>query len=271
MMRKLILRQKIEDFGFLLLNFLSLFFHQKLRVEILENRVVSLEEATAAWARVLVKYVDQFGMINFKELQKDNQDLLIFVSVISSVNLKEFDSHPNDLGSRKNKKLAFYLNSYNALALYSVIQAGLPLVNQGLARIQFFVFKKVQVGQRWMSLKYYEDFFIRKEKDPRVHFALNCMAFSCPRLLNEPYRAEVLDFQLDQMTKEFLNNSKHLQVSHQDKLVRLSALFQFFPQDFLMHSDSLIQFINRYREDSIPSDYSISFLEYDWTLIDQNT
>ena len=33
--------------------------------------------------------------------------------------------------------------------------------------------------------------------DPRVHFAINCAAKSCPPLRSEPFRGDILDQQLD--------------------------------------------------------------------------
>jgi hypothetical protein len=49
-------------------------------------------------------------------------------------------------------------------------------------KIRFFLLRKYRVGGEDMSLYALENDIIRPLGEPRVHFALNCMAVSCPRL-----------------------------------------------------------------------------------------
>jgi hypothetical protein len=58
----------------------------------------------------------------------------------------------------------------------------------------------------------YENKVIRPLGDARVHFALNCMVRSCPRLPRTPFKADTLDLVLEQLSHEFFMSEKHLRV-----------------------------------------------------------
>ncbi|MCI0400628.1 MAG: DUF547 domain-containing protein [Gammaproteobacteria bacterium] len=51
-----------------------------------------------------------------------------------------------------------------------------------------------------MSLYAYENDVIRKLGEPRVHFALNCVALGCPILPKKPFTGKWLDAELERET-----------------------------------------------------------------------
>lgn len=120
-----------------------------------------------------------------------------------------------------------------------------------------------------MSLYALENDVIRPLGDERVHFALNCMSVSCPRLPRQPFRADNLNRQLDDAARQFFAEPRNLQVVTERKLVRVSSILEFYTQDFLAHSLNLVAYINKYASKSIPGDYRIEFLDYDWNVNDQ--
>ena len=69
---------------------------------------------------------------------------------------------------------------------------------------------------------------IRERGDPRIHFALNCMVRSCPRLPQLPFRAETLDAQLDGAAEEFLNDTRHVKLSPEERTVYLSSILDWY-------------------------------------------
>jgi Protein of unknown function, DUF547 len=216
----------------------------------------------AAWGRVLQRFVDDLGRVDFAAIAKDQSDLDQFVAYV-------YDNGPNNrpqLFPTQAHVLAFHLNSYNALAMHKVIAIGIPQTNAGFRKVAFFAFGKVQVGQQPISLYDYENKVIRPIGDPRVHWALNCMSVSCPQLPREVFLPETVDAQLQRETLKFFGEMRNVDVDHVNKVVRLSEILKFYPEDFLAKSPSLIAYANQYLKIKIPEDYKLEFIPYDWTI-----
>lgn len=218
-----------------------------------------------SWARALAQAVDDRGRVNFGFLAGNRRDLDVYLSFVSNHSPA---SSPH-LFSTDEHRLAYYINSYNALAVYGVIVLGMPKsFDRFIDQARFFKFTKFRIGGADISLYDYENDIIRPLGEPRIHFALNCMAAGCPRLPRLPFRAETLDRTLDEATREFLNSAKHVQVDSENKVVRLSEIFRFYTEDFVnvKIADSLISYVNRYRAAKIPETFRVEFIPYDWTV-----
>jgi hypothetical protein len=215
-----------------------------------------------AWARVLEKFVDIQGRVDFAGLANDRADLDRFVAYV-------YATGPNNqpqLFATPEHVLAYHINAYNALSMYKVIDVGIPETNASIKKVFFFMFGKVQVGGAPISLYDYENKVIRPLGDPRIHMALNCMSVSCPRLPREVFLPEKLNEQLDRETKLFFNDALNVAVDDVKKTVKLSEILKFFTNDFLVKAPSLSAFVNRYRDQKVPEDYKVEFFEYDWTI-----
>lgn len=226
---------------------------------------VARPEAEASWARVLDRFVDGAGRVDFHALAGQRTDLDRYVAWVY---LNGPNNRP-ELFSGRTDVMAFHLNAYNALAMYSVLEAGVPRSLSSYGLLEFFWLREVAVGGASISLYRYEKDVIRPLGDARVHFALNCMAASCPRLPRRPFRAQSLDADLDREARRFLAESRNVQVDAERRVVRLSEIFDFFPEDFLAQAPSLVAYVNRYREPDIPPDYAIEFIPYDWSVARQ--
>lgn len=215
-----------------------------------------------AWARVLGKFVDEQGRVNFAAAAQDRADLDQFVAYV-------YDVGPNrqpELFPTANQVLAFHINAYNALAMHKVIATGIPHSLSGLNKIGFFYFGKMQVGGEPISLYDYENKVIRPLGDPRIHVALNCMSVGCPRLPREPFLPETLNEQLDREAWRFYNQPRNVQVDDARMVLRLSEILAFYSSDFLKQAPSLVAYVNRYREQQLPLTYAVEFIPYDWTI-----
>ena len=166
-------------------------------------------------------------------------------------------------------RLAFHVNAYNALAMAHVVRRGIPRRLSLLGRLGFFVLSSVTVGGRPVSLYDYENDVIRPLGDERVHFALNCMSVSCPRLPRVPFHAGSLGRELDAAAREFLADPRNVQVDDARHVVRLSSILSFYRADFLAHAQSLVDYVNRYRAEPVPAGDRIEFIPYDWTINSQ--
>ena len=213
-----------------------------------------------AYANVLKDHVTNDGYVNFDDLRDRPAELHEYVRYIARTSST---SDPQLYGN-PSSRLAYYINAYNALCMYNVLYSGALPKN----KVRFFISQKFKIDDEYMSLYSFENDIIRQLGDPRIHFALNCMSRSCPRLVNTPFRAEVLDTQLNNAAVEFFNDSRHAKVDHPTQTVHYSKILKWFKKDFLAVSPSLTQYANRYRQDKIPEDYKVKFFKYDWSLID---
>ncbi|MDX2220052.1 MAG: DUF547 domain-containing protein [Burkholderiales bacterium] len=219
-------------------------------------------EPIEAWARVLDRFVDDAGRVDFKSLKADRTDLDRYVAWVYDHSPA---SHPALFPSRETV-LAFHLNAYNALSMHNILESGIPDTLAGFAMVRFFWLAKVRVGGQDISLYDYENKVIRALGEPRVHFALNCMSVGCPTLPRVPFLATTLEAQLQRETLRFMNDPRHVRADASSRTVWLSEIFDFFPSDFLAVAPSFIAYANRYRADPLPADFQVKFIPYDWTV-----
>lgn len=218
-----------------------------------------------AWSQVLMRFVNANGRVDFSGLLQDRRDLNRYVAAIAEVGPEQ---NP-DLFSSRNAVLAYHLNAYNALAMYGVLEAGIPPTLAGAGKLRFFYLTRYRIGGVEMSLYDYENKVIRALGEPRAHFALNCMSESCPRLPRAPFRAPTLDAELERETRLFFNDPRNVRVDDAGRRVYLSEILDFYTEDFLAVAPSLLAYVNRYRDKPVPEDYAVGFIPYDWTVVSQ--
>lgn len=185
--------------------------------------------------------------------------------------LSEISSLYNEIGimnlssASAAEKKAFYINAYNLIVIYQVAKY-YPL-SSPLDQSGFFDKVKHQVAGESLTLNHLE---IKKllltYKDPRIHFALACAAQSCPPLASFAYEPDKLDQQLDIRAKVALNDKDWLKVNSSENKVLLSKIFDWYKKDFAATGMSLIEWINQYRVNKIPSSYNVGYYEYNWAL-----
>jgi hypothetical protein len=221
---------------------------------------VSPESAIAAYARVLERFVDDRGRVDFAALARDREDLDAYVRFIADTPLEAFA--PGD------ERLAHYINSYNALSMFNVIESGIPRSHSGLRKVRFFALRRLMIGGRPISLYAYENDVIRKAGDPRVHFALNCSALGCPVLPRRPFTGPDLQQELDRETRGFFSATAHFGIDHAARAVYVSELLRFYKEDFGPDEAARIAFINRHAPEPVPDGYAFRDLPFDWTIAD---
>ena len=169
-----------------------------------ENRPV-VGSPEAAWARVLARFVDERGEVDFPALARDRADLDRYVRYVAETPL---DALSGDV------KYAHMINAYNALSMFNVIESGIPQTHAGLNKVKFFILRKLPIGGQAMSLYAFENDvirpFARARADPRVHFALNCSAVSCPVLPQRPFMPGAIDTELEREARAFFARSEKL-------------------------------------------------------------
>lgn len=221
--------------------------------------VTSGDHALAAYAKVLQRFVNDRGEVDFPALAADSKDLETYVAAIGTLRAEDF---PNP-----DERLAHYINSYNALSMYNVVASGIPASHAGYAKVKFFYLRKFLVGGKEMSLYAYENDVIRPLGEPRVHFALNCSALSCPVLPKVPFTGAHIREELEREARKFLNEERNVQLDFKERVAHLNEIMSFYNKDFLdPKTPDLITYVNRYRREPIPEDFTEAFLDYDWTV-----
>ncbi|MBC7642278.1 MAG: DUF547 domain-containing protein [Flavobacterium sp.] len=199
----------------------------------------------------LKKYVSESGNVSYDKIKKKEID-----DIAENFLYKT----PTNSWS-KDDKLAFYINLYNVFTLKSVVD------NYPIKSIKDIVgvWDKdfIALGKTIYSLGDIENKILRKMSEPRIHFAVNCASFSCPKLNNEPYTSEKLDKQLDLAAREFINDKTKNIISEND--LKISSIFNWFGDDFKKQG-SLIEFLNKYSKIKINKKSPVKFLDYNWSL-----
>ncbi|MBK7568789.1 MAG: DUF547 domain-containing protein [Chitinophagales bacterium] len=193
------------------------------------------------------------GKVNYTAIKNDPDSLQKLINFIGKADLT---------GADKNTATAFYINSYNLLVIKTVID-NLPLAKP-TDITGFFDTKKHAVAGSYMTLNDLENKKLRP--DPRVHFVLVCAAKGCPKIINEAYTPDKVQAQLDTQTKIAINDNSFIKIDEKTKTVKISKIFDWYKDDFIKTSGSAIIYINKYRTSAIPTNYTVSFYEYDWSL-----
>ena len=216
-----------------------------------------------AWAQVLNRFVNDRGEVDFEALSRDRAQL---DSYVRHVGQTPIDSLPEG-----NVRIAHMINAYNALSMFNVLESGIPATHAGFNKVNFFILRRLEIGGQTMSLRAYENEIIRpytrQRNDPRIHFALNCSALSCPVLPRTPFSGATLDAELERETKSFFARSENFRIDAVTNTLWLSELLDFYPEDFVPRpAASLLEYANGYAPQAAPADFKVRFVPYDWTI-----
>ncbi|MFH1738026.1 MAG: DUF547 domain-containing protein [bacterium] len=244
------------------------------------------------YADTLQTFVDDDGMVNYEGLKASPASLDSFLRTLESVD-------PATVQQCTDKeKIALWVNAYNGFTLKAIIDhypiqsrwgASLLYPKNSIRQIKG-VWDKLQfvvMGQK-TTLDSIEHNILRKDfNEPRIHMALVCAAMSCPPLRNEPFLAERLDGQFEDQVHRFLANSTKFRIDREENRVYLSAIFKWFGEDFVKTygtgenfsgqgntERAVLHFIadrvnEQDREYLETGEYSVKYLDYDWSLNEQ--
>lgn len=219
----------------------------------------TLEQFFQAADGFMYKYVAD-GQVNYRAIKANKKDIGSLTNFIGKADLSEASS---------NEKKAFYINAYNLLVIESI--TNYYPIKSALDKNGFFKSFKHKIAGEALTLDEIEKkriLFVYN--DPRVHFALACAAKGCPKLASNSYKPANLDTQLDKQASNVLNDPTFIRVKSGSNSVMISQIFEWYKKDFLGTGLTYIQYINQFRNQKIPSDYQVSFYEYDWDLNDQS-
>lgn len=213
------------------------------------------------WTDLLQKHVNEAGWVDYTGFIADSSALNDYLETLST-------HYPNEANWTRDEILAYWINAYNAYTIRIVIRnypvASIKDIQPGIGFINsVWDIKFIHIEDQTLDLNNIEHNILRKMDEPRIHFAVNCASFSCPKLLNEAYVANRLDAQLDKAAKDFINDPARNKITQES--ATLSSIFNWFTGDFTKNG-SLKDFINQYSTVQIGENTSISFMDYNWQL-----
>lgn len=203
--------------------------------------------------KLLRAYVSSSGKVNYSGFKKDEAALDAYLAGLA-------ENVPSS-GDSRTKQIAFWTNAYNAFTIKLIVQNYPVKSIRDIDGGNPWDTKWISLGNKKYSLNQIEkDILLKKIGEPRVHFAVNCAAKSCPPLHNRAFTSSNINSKLESLTRSFINNESFNSIS--TKRLELSKIFEWYASDF----NDVKTFISKYTDVEITKKTKISYNNYDWSL-----
>ncbi|UJR16365.1 hypothetical protein I4U23_003268 [Adineta vaga] len=237
-------------------------------------------------------FVDSSGhLVNYSQLRSSSvyNDLCDMAKYLTTINLDNVT---------ENERKTFFINLYNVLTIHGIASlSDLPKSTFDLN--QFWKTTAYKIGPHIYSLDDIEHGILRGNKphsnctqrhftyndprtrycmrrcDPRIHFALNCGARSCPII--SIYSSTNLEKALNMSTTSYCN--AEIDIIPQNAEIHLSKIFLWYKTDFGRTESEVLRWIANYIDEPKQSllktvleqhgtkdGIQISYKIYDWML-----
>lgn len=225
------------------------------------------------WQELLSKHYDPARGMNYKGLKADKAALDRLRQQMAAVDVASL-SRP--------EQLAYWINLYN-ISTVNVVAENYPVESirdistDPIVRLNVFKKPYVKVKGGTMSLNDVENDKIRAGfKDPRIHFAINCAAESCPPIRPEPFVGARIDQQLDDQARKFLNGPKgvRLEEDGSELVLHVTKIMDWFKDDFEQWGGGSVPFLKKHlspdkvKRIAAAKEVELEFDDYSWELND---
>jgi hypothetical protein len=241
----------------------------------------------ASWEALLKKHVSWnaagvASSVSYKGFVADRAAFTKVLEEFSAVTKAQYD------GFKKDEKLAFLINAYNAYTIELILTKypDLKSIRDLGSLVQKPWSKKFfkLLGEE-RTLDNVEHDMIRAPgvfDEPRIHMAVVCASIGCPALRPEAFTAAKMEMLLDDSVKRFLRDRSRNRVNAAAGKLEVSKIFDWYKGDFdkgYKGISSREVFFARYAE-ALSDDaavrqqikdgkLSIGHLDYDWNLNDK--
>jgi len=224
-----------------------------------------------AWNTLLAKYYDPARGMDYTHLKaSDNVALQALRQTLARVNVPSLT---------KKQQLAYWINLYNVNVVATVLEkypvgSIRDLSTDPIIRLNVFKKDRVPFGSGMISLNTIENDRIREGfHDPRIHFAINCAAKSCPPIRPEAYRGDRIDAQLDDQVRKFVGgNGARVEARGSDSVIHVTKILDWFGGDFDKWGGGKTVFLRRYlpteKSRLLQGNIQLDYDKYDWALND---
>lgn len=227
--------------------------------------VLAAEPDYSTWDRLLAKYYDPQRGMNYGALKAHDS---------ATLKALRHDLGTTDLrGLGRDQQLAYWINLYNVNAVGIVVdhypvKSIRDISTDPIRRLNVFERDLVPFAGEMISLDRIEHEQIRKRfRDPRIHFAINCAAKSCPPMPSRALRGADLNPVLEAQTRAFVNHFP-IERKKNHTVIHVTRIMDWFADDF----GDRIAFLRRYltpaNRSRLKGDVRVEFSDYDWSLND---
>ena len=211
------------------------------------------------------KNLSDFSEAYLRSIQQNEntstfQDSLTYCSMNSLI----------ELTTNTDEHMTFWLNIYNA-SVQVQLKKG---VDNYADKDRFFNRHWIKISGKSFSLNDIERGILGekgnaeylkkircKKLDPRIHFALNCGANSCPPI--RMYSPKTIQHELEQATRAFLHNNSSYSVL--TNTLTVDELFDWYSSDF-KGENGIVALHKKYGIVPLSATPKLSYSSYDWTI-----
>ncbi len=243
--------------------------------------------------------------VNYKAM---GRDLAFRLYVDAAAELQNVDLAT--LSTRREEAMAFWINVYNAMVVHATAAIG-PAEDSTFGRLRWYDSVSYSIGGFIFNLNDVEHGILRANApspanilsllgaakwapktfgasdqrknfsltkvDPRIHFALNCGATSCPPI--RVYTPERLEIGLAAAAAAFCASDVIVEKGSTRSIVKLSSIFKWYGGDFGTKAELLKFLVENIPDESVKTQLkeviaaaggaekvAIEYLPYDWTV-----
>lgn len=223
------------------------------------------------WNRILTTYYNPAHGMDYKALKaRDFNSVQALRQQLANVNVAALD---------RKSQLAHWINVYNVNTVATILEhypvdSIRDISTDPIIRLNVFKKERVPLGKTKVSLDFIENEKIREGfHDPRIHFAINCAAKSCPPIRTEAYEGSRLDAQLDDQVRRALASAR-FERDGDELTIHVTKIMDWFKDDFEKWGGGRAAFIRRYvaadkqRLIDTAKEIDFEYDDYDWDLND---
>ncbi|HET7436771.1 MAG TPA: DUF547 domain-containing protein [Thermoanaerobaculia bacterium] len=229
----------------------------------------------SAWNTILAKYYDPAHGMDYANLKKSDAPTL--------QKLRTQLGNVNVAALTPKEQLAYWINVYNVNVVATIVEnypvdSIRDISTDPIVRLNVFKKERVPFGKETLSLDEVENKKIRETfHDPRIHFAINCAARSCPPIRTEAFTGARVDAQLDDQVRRFLSgpHGARFERDGDEVDVHVTKIVDWFGDDFEKWGGGKAAFLRRFVTpdkqraiDAAKGNFDFEYDDYDWALND---
>lgn len=227
----------------------------------------------SAWDEFLGQHIlpgeDGINVVQYSRVSDtERQQLRGYITDLEKLAIRRYS---------REQQLAYWINLYNALTVYVVLQH-YPVnsireidISPGFFADGPWGKKLLTIEGQAVSLNDIEHRILRPIwQDPRLHYALNCASIGCPNLPNSAFRSDTIDSLLDQGARAYINHPRG--VMFRNGKLYVSSIYSWFRDDFGDSDSAVIGHLEQYASPSLKNRLGgvrrIAGDDYNWSLND---